>query len=338
MRSSVLLLIAVLFGLSCCNKTADKPDDPDPVEVEEEKPSWGAQPPLPVVSGEAAFTLTGADDHVNVMESFKPRIPKFPKVKAVEGKIVGFVADLSGKPLEGAYVGVRSTLVGGSYSSASGETDENGYYEILIPWGAAEIWAGGYSISYGTGKAAIGLYPADGKVQSFESTKGMVKNFVLLTYGLADEDERAEKPWSSAGYFGGSLYINYSLGDPDDIWASKGSLPYDAEIQIKLTPDGGTLYGEKKTFTITKMVENHNFTINNIPVGRYTITAVLKDGRPLKLRQTGPYISTYPHHGLKPKEALGSAQVWFTPMGVEALYGTPNRGCWRPVDIKVELP
>lgn len=334
MKSKWLFAIAVLLGLCCCETTS--PGDPD--QAGDDNPSWGAQSPLPVVGGEAAFALTGADDHVNVMESFMPRMPNFPKAKAKEGKMTGFVADLSGKPLEGAYVGVRSSIVGGSYSSASGETDENGYYEILIPWGAAEIWAAGYSIAYGTGKAAVGLYPADGKVQPFESTKGMVKNFVLLSYGLADEDERAEKPWSSGGYFGGSLYVNYSLGDPDDIWAPKGSLPYDAEIQIKLTPDEGTLYGETKTFTITKKVENRNFTINNIPVGRYTITVALKDGRPLKMRQTGPYVSTYPHHGLKPKEAVGSAQVWFTPMGVEAKSASPNRGSWRPVDIKVELP
>jgi hypothetical protein len=334
MNLKALLLLTVFLAASSC----DKDDTKGPGKIEEENPSWGTPTPLPVISGAATFTLSGSDDHVNVMENFMPKMPNFPKVKAKEGKLVGFVADLSGKPLEGAYIGVRSSIIGGSYSSASAETDANGYYEILIPWGAAEIWAAGYSIPYGTGKAAIGLYPQDGKVKSFESTKGAIKNFVLLTSGLADEDIRAERPWSSSGYFGGSLYINYTLGDPNDMWAAAGSLPYNAEIEIKLTPNGETLYGETKTFTITKKVENRNFTINNIPVGRYTISAKLKDGRQLKLRQIGPYVSTYPHHGLKPKEATGSAQVYFTPMGVEAKSGSPNYGGWRPVDIKVELP
>lgn len=334
MKSKIFLLIALFFIVTSCNKD----DNDQPANGGEENLTWGTQPPLPTVNGEASFNLSGTEDYVNVMENFMPRMPVFPKLQLKEGKMRGFVADLAGKPLKGAYIGVRSTLVGGSYSSASAETDENGYYEILVPLGAAEVWAAGYSITYGTGKAGIALYPADGKVESFESTKGLIENFVLLTYGLADEDTRAESPWSSGGYFGGSLYINYTLGDPDDIWAEKGSLPYDAEIEIKLIPDGQTLYGETKTFTINKQVENRNFTINNIPVGLYTISVTLKDGRQLKLRQTGPYVSLYPHHGLKPKEAVGSAKVWFTPMDVKAQSGTPNYGNWRPVDIKVELP
>ena len=332
------ITIPILLALACIFSSCDKDDADRPATSTDEKPTWGTQTPLPVVDGQAAFRLSAEEDYINVMENFMPRMPAFPKVGVKEGKMVGFVADLSGKPLQGAYIGVRSTILGGSYSSASAETDENGYYEILIPLGAVQIWAAGYSIPYGSGKAAIGLYPTDGKVQNFESTKGLVKNFVLLTYGLADEDKRAESPWSSGGYFGGSLYINYSLGDPDDIWAVPGSLPYDAEIEIKLTADGETLYGETKSFTITKKVGTKNFTINNIPVGRYTISATLKDGRKLRLHQAGPYVTTYPHHGLKPKEALGSTKVWFTPMGVEAKSGSPNYGSWRPVDIQLELP
>jgi hypothetical protein len=320
------------------NPDTQKPDDKDP---DDKIPSWGKQPALPAVAGEDAFALAAADGHVNVMKNFMPRMPSFPKLKLTPGKMTGFVADLSGKPLKGAFVGVRSTVVGGSYSSADDETDENGFYEILVPYGAAEVWAAGYSIDYGSGKAAIGLYPEDGDMESFQSDKGLVKNFVLLSYGLADEDERAEKPWSSAGYFGGALYLSYNMGDPGDIWASVGSLPYNSEIEIKLTPKGEMLYGETKTFTITKNVGDASFgscTINNLPVGLYTMSAKMKDGRPLKLRQIGPYVSSYPHHGLKPKEAVGSVEVWFTPMGVKASFGTPNYGSWRPVDIKVELP
>jgi hypothetical protein len=334
MKLRPILLIILLALLSCKEDDAENPSNND----NEENPSWGEQTPVPNVNGSATFTLGGSDSYVNVMENATPRMPNFPKIKAKEGKMIGFVADLAGKPLKGAYIGVRSTIIGGSYSSATAETDENGYYEILVPHGAAHIWAAGYSINYGTGKAAIGLCPGGGNVESFESTKGLAKNFVLMSYGLADEDERAEKPWSSGGYFGGSIYISYDLGDPGDIWASEGSLPYDSEIEIKLTPKGETLYGETKSFTIKKQVENLNFTINNIPVGLYTISAKLKDGRELKIRQIGPNVSLYPHHGLKPKEAVGSAEVWFTPMGVEASSGSPNRGGWRPVDIKVQLP
>ncbi|MDQ3650398.1 MAG: pollen Ole e 1 allergen/extensin family protein [Acidobacteriota bacterium] len=62
------------------------------------------------------------------------------------GKVRGYVKDSMGKPLQGAYVGVRSSAVGGAYSGASGETDANGYYEIAVPWGAAHFYAAGYTI------------------------------------------------------------------------------------------------------------------------------------------------------------------------------------------------
>ncbi|WP_225000297.1 carboxypeptidase-like regulatory domain-containing protein [Cesiribacter sp. SM1] len=319
----------------CCGKLYyHRRTRPNPTA---EEPAWGPQTPAPEVKGEVHFQVSAQDDYLNVMESMMPRVPNFPQVSVKEGKVRGFVADLNGNPLAGAFVGVRSSAVGGYYSSASAETDENGYYEILVPWGATHFWSGGYTIDYGTGRAALSLYPADSKLESFESTTGKVKNFVLLSYGLADADHRAEKPWSSGGYFGGALFLNYNIGDPDDIWAARGSLPPDAEILITLTPLE-TLYGESRSFVITKKVGSTSLSLNNIPIGRYTISASLKDGRQLKLRQTGPYVSTYPHHGLKPKEATGSAEVLFTPMGVEASSALPNYGGWRPVDIKLELP
>lgn len=327
-----ILLPVFIFGMSCCSS-----GDDDPGAVGQ-TPTWGNPIPLPDVSGGATFTLSGTDDYVNVMEDFLPDMPPIPTVRLKEGKMIGFVADLSGKPLKGAFVGVRSSIIGGTYSSASAETDENGYYEILVPFGAAEVWAAGYSFSYGTGKAGVGLYPADGELETFESTKGLVKNFVLLSCGLADKDLIAEKPWAAGGYFGGPLLITYTLGDPDDIWAPTGSLPFDAEIEITLTPIGSTIYGESRTFRIYKKVGNMNFTINNLPIGSYTLTAKLKDGRDLRIRQIGPYVSLHPHHGLKPKDAIRTADVWFTPMGVGADSGRPNYGNWRPVDIKLELP
>lgn len=329
-----ILLFAILFAVSCDD---EKGGDPKP-DDSPSGPVWGDPMPLPDIKGESKFQLSGSDSYVNVMQETMPDIPEFPTVRVAEGMLRGFVADLSGRPVEDAFIGVRSSLVGGSYSSASSKTDENGYYEIIVPMGAAEIWAAGYSFNYGTGKASVGLYPADGDLGSFPSTTGLVKNFVLLSYGLADEDVRAEKPWSPGGYFGGSLLISYTLGDPDDIWATPGSLPFDSEIEIELTPVAATFYGENRTFTISKKVENLNFYINNLPIGKYRINARLKDGRELRIRQVGPYVDQYPHHGLQPKDAVGEIEVWFTPMGVASESGTPNYGNWRPVDIRVELP
>ncbi len=324
----VLLLLCSLFLTACPNG-----NEPDP---DMEKPVWGTQPPLPKVSGEASFTLSATQNAVNVMEKVMPRMPVFPVLQAKEGKLTGFVADLSGKPLEDAYIGVRSTLIGGAYSSASATTDANGYYEILIPTGAADIYAAGYSISYGGGKAAIGLYPADGKLGVFESTKGLVENFVLLSYGLADAGDWQSKPSSSSGYFGGTLYINYPVAESDDPWAAPSSLPEGADIEIKLTPAGEMLYGENKTFIITKKADtqNRNFYINNIPVGLYTISAKLSDGRQLKLMELGNANA----FGLDPKEALSQAKVRFMPVDTKPNMVLPNYGSWNEVNIRLELP
>jgi hypothetical protein len=49
------------------------------------------------------------------------------------GFLRGYVKDACGKPLQGAYIGVRATAVGGLYSGAHAETDEKGFYEIRIP-------------------------------------------------------------------------------------------------------------------------------------------------------------------------------------------------------------
>ncbi|HEV7330195.1 MAG TPA: carboxypeptidase-like regulatory domain-containing protein [Flavisolibacter sp.] len=306
-------------------------DDNTPDKV----PSWGTQTPIPTVDGHVSFSLTPDNDYINVMESAMPKIPNYPPLTAKAGKLRGFVADLSGKPLADAFIGLRSA--GTVYIAASAETDANGYYEIPIPLGGADLWAAGYTIDYGSGRAALSLYPTDGRTALSNSGAGIVKNFVLLSYGLASANERAEKPWSSGGYFGGSLRFNYSLYD--NMWTPKG-LPEGSEVVIRLTPQvGTTFYGETRSFTIKRTIgnSNGNFVVNNIPIGTYQIQAALADGRIIKMHQSGPYVSLYPHQGLQPRTATGTAKVLFTPMGVENNSANANYGGWRPVDITLEL-
>lgn len=298
--------------------------------------AWPDQTPVPAVTGQASFSLTPDMDYVNVMENTMPRMPAFPKAKQKELKLTGYVADLSGKPLKGAYIGLRSP--GTVYIAASAETNENGYYEMSIPLGGADIYAAGYAVDYGTGRAAMSLYPADGQVSLSNPGAGVVKNFVLLSYGLADASKRASEPWSSAGYFGGALRFDYSLYD--DMW-NRAGLPAGAEVEIKLTPQANTtLYGETKSFTIVRKIGqgNGNFVVNNLPIGIYDISTKLKDGRQVTMKYTGPYVSLYPHHGLQPREATGTAKVLFTPMSVEAKSANANYGYWRPVTITLSMP
>lgn len=326
------LLIAVLVVLGC--------KDPDSIEGGPST-NWGQQPALPVVQGEAIFSLDAKEDYVSVMGNTLPRMPNFPALSAKKGFLRGYVADLSGKPLEGAYIGVRSTATGGYYSGASDETDANGYYEIQVPWGSADIYAAGYTVDYGEGRAAMSLYATDGKVGSFPSGDGAVKNFVLLSYGVFNKDLVSQRPNDPTNYAGGSLYITYNVADPDDYYNPPNYIPENAEIQVTLTPDGLGLYGENKTFVINKKVSlyNYNFLIMNVPVGKYTLSAKLKNGPSLHLEAVGRYAHAYPFFGMQPREATGTAKLLFTPdVGSEKSTTLPNRGNWGSIQIKVDVP
>ncbi len=288
------------------------------------------------VSSPAAivFELSATDEHVNVMGNAMPKMPSFPATKKKPGKVCGFVKDAAGKPLQDAHIGIRSTAVGGYYSSAAADTDASGYYEITVPWGAAHFYCAGYTVDYGTGRAAMGLYAADGKIGSFASKDGEIENFVLFPYGIADKDDVSERAWYSNNYLGGAIHISYSTGKEGDMWAEKGSLPENGEIEITLTPDGEPMSGaEPQTFIIRKKLGNLNFNINNIPVGKYKIRATMKNGRELKMRTTG--YNPQPQFGLKPTEAKGTATILFIPSGAKALSAIPNRGNWTSVDIRL---
>lgn len=327
-----IYLLMTVFLLTSCSKSSN------PAEGQEQL-SWGQQPPLPVVNGESTFNLSPTDAAINVMGTTLPRMPVFPALNVQPKKLRGFVADLSGKPLKGAYIGVRATIDGGLYSGASAETDQNGYYEISLPAGAIHFYAAGYTMNYGTGRAVVGLYAADGHADAFAYQDGMVENFVLLSYGVASQDQATQMPRDEANYFGGALYLSYAVHDPTDIFTTPGELPENGEIEIKLIPDGESLYGENKTFTIHKKTGNTNFSVVNIPVGRYTIQAKLSDGRQLRIRAIGARADAYPNWGLQPREATGSARVMFTPL-FNSQQGTvlPHTGNWRNVEIKFELP
>ncbi|HEX2532465.1 MAG TPA: hypothetical protein VHK69_01950, partial [Chitinophagaceae bacterium] len=137
---------------------------------------------------------------------------------------------------------------------------------------------------------------------------------------------------------GGSVRFDYSLYD--DMWNPNG-LPAGAEVELVLTPEAGTtLYGAARTFRVTRKIGNGNgnFVLNNIPVGRYAIQARLAGGQPLKMTASGPYVSVYPHQGLHPRTATGTARVWFTPMSAEASAPPVLYGYWRPVAITLEQP
>jgi len=283
------------------------------------------------------FNLSASDDFVNVMGNKMPPLPSFPALPKKPGFLRGYVKDSLGKPLAGAYVGVRSTLNGGSYSGASAISDAKGYYEIKLPMGAIHLYAGALTVDYGELRASLSLHPADGKLDGFASAEGDVENFVLLNYGIADRNQLSEKPNGATNYYGGAVRINYNLAENGDSYAPQNYIRENSEIEIAFTPQGNLLDGSAGTsFVIRKNVGSAMFfNIYNIPVGKYTITATLvKGNKPLFMRQS---VRNKNNSGITPKETTGKATLVFEPYSAQDVMTKPAYGSWTPIDINLYL-
>jgi hypothetical protein len=290
---------------------------------------------------EATFEIGPQQYTVNVMKGAMPPLPKFAALAPKKGYVRGYVKDASGKPLAGAKIGVRSSVVGGFYSGASAKTDAKGYYEIQVPWGAAHFYCAGYSVDYGEGRAALGLHPADGENDSFASANGHVENWVLLSYGIADRDGASEKPGYTNNYYGGGFYVDYNLADSRPIFADDYSLPAGTEIELALTPNGPLIDGSTgRSFVFHKRIQDDgatNFSVNNVPIGSYQITARLLQGgksSPLRLVETGPYAGM--SFGLEPKDVRGKATLTFRPNGAKPESAVAQHGNWNSLAITLK--
>lgn len=300
--------------------------------------AWGEQPALPVVDGHANFTIPGNGYFVNVMGSTIPRMPVFPSLPVKAGVARGYVADLSGKPLKGVHIGVSSSLTGGLYSGGSALTNDNGYYEFTIPAGAAYFFGTATTITYNETPAVMAVYPVGG-TSSFPSGNGVVKNFVLLSYGLANPDEIAQQPGNESNYYGGALSFNFNINYAGDPNQNPEYLPENGIIEIELIPAGTGLYGETRSFKITRQIGDFTgFSIHNIPVGKYNINAKMSDGRKLKMSANGTKANVYERLGLKPDKAVGTSTVTFTPNHQYTPVMVPSfKSNWDALEIGLKL-
>lgn len=277
-------------------------------------------------------------DYINVMGKEMPEMPEFSQLSAKPGKVRGYVTDIDGNPLKGAQLGVRSTAIGGAYSGSQGETDASGYYEFEVPAGVAHFYNAGYAVDWGEdGLAAIGLHPADGKLDSFASTTGGVENFVLLPYGVTSRENMSQSPHLASTYYGGSVYLHYYTVGADDNNPMQGSITEGSVIEVTLTPEGEMFQGiSAPKFTIRKTVSfRGGFYINNLPLGRYKIEVKTEDGDPLQMELNKPQNTEY---GIKPAETTGAAVLTFAPGDARANMVTPQYGGWSTVEINIERP
>ena len=274
---------------------------------------------------------------LNVMGRKMPAMPDMPKVTAKPGFVRGYVRDIQGHPLKGALIGVRSTAVGGFYSGASAKTDAQGYYEIKAPWGVGSFYCAGYTTDYGELIAAFGLHPTDGETDEFATASGVVKNWVLLPYGVGDRAKAQDDPKYCGNYYGGTLVFNYYVEDGSQ---SKSALPANSQVEITLTPDGPLLDGSKGTSIVVRKAIGSGFSgmfyLNNIPVGVYKIKAQVQGIGALRLRETGPYANRA--FGMAPKEVVGEAHLLLKVYDADPNQATARHGHWNTCQISLERP
>lgn len=280
-----------------------------------------------------SFEIPGGSGRhiINVSKGQKPTRVSFPVLTPKAGFVRGYVKDGKGKALVGATIGVRSSATGGFYSGANGKTDAKGYYEISVPWGAAEFYNAGYSMDYYDSRASFGLLPADGEASSFATANGLVENWVLPSFGVGDPDEVADQPQYFGNYYGGSFSLGYFASDPR--FGNDGGLPQGASIEVSLVPVGPLLDGTKgRNYVFKQPVEDGialGFTAVNIPVGQYRVVALLRqNGRnsTLKIEESGP--NQAKPFGLEPKKTTESAILTFRPGSAKSDKVAPGKSNW----------
>jgi hypothetical protein len=328
-RHMIPVIMSLL--LIACSKSDTSPEDGD------ENPGNGSgnetRIPIPydkLPASSREFTILGPQFYVDLMGRQRPVLPAFKATNVKPGTLKGYVKDIYGRPLPGAQIGVRSSIIGGGYSSASATSDANGFYEILLPVGNVEIWGAKYLMDYESAKAPVSLFPADSNLNSFNSTDGAVKNFVLLPYGQGRPDQISKGPYWPSSYLGAAIHLSYTLRTQS--LSLPGSFPVGTIIVIKLTPLDLVHADEKVSFTIRKVIESNELYINNIPIGKYKIEVKLESGANILMREN---INLKPLYGMKPKQATGVAEVTFIPGEPEILAWYGN---WWIVPIIIEHP
>lgn len=275
----------------------------------------------------AGRVVTNFDD---AMAGRTPVKPKFTALSPKSGTLRGFVKDAQGRPVVGAKIMASSSSMGGFRTPATGTTDTRGYYEITMPKGIARVWCAGTVLTHDGVRMALPLHPADGTIDDFVTTKGAVENFVLRSWGVANENG---DPAYSGNYYGGAIWVSYSFREANDQNAPGEWLLLDSTIELTLIPEGPMLDGSKGeplTFR-SKVAYVGHFEMNDIPLARYSVKATLTspDGKSRGLKLKDNSISRRPG-GLDPKESRGQATLRFRSASTDpAMLRVPGGGMER---------
>lgn len=174
---------------------------------------------------------------------------------AEKGYATGKVVDGTGTAIDGAKVVLDNTVFYASY--IHGSTNEEGIYKIAVQQGSWQTFA--YIDKIYNGQTyTMELFPD--KIDSF-TEEGGVRNFIWKLEG--------RMPWEAESYCGGTVELTQDFGFYED----------EKDIELTLTPSGPLIDGTTgRTLTLRYGEEKwkHRSNLEDIPIGRYKVTAKLK--------------------------------------------------------------
>lgn len=196
---------------------------------------------------------------------------------AEKGYATGKVVDTKGKPLANVEVTIENVLPGAS-NSHIGKTDANGLYKIKIGIVGAYRASAYHDVVFNGITYSLPMHADNDETFSNE---GAVRNFQWKLSGPM---------YGGAGNYGSSIIlnsdVNFYIPDPEN-------------VEYTLTPVGKLIDGsDGKVLTMRPGLPNTPSyeKLLDIPIGRYTLSAVYLNGgarKPLRLKLTQDYDGAY---------------------------------------------
>ncbi len=174
--------------------------------------------------------------------------------KAEKGYATGKVVDGKGNPIAGAKIYLDNEPFYDSY--LTGTTDENGNYKIKVFQGAWVAYAN-FKKEYNGKTYSVQAYPDNTDPISED---GGVRNFTWKLEGVDPDDDY---------FYGGRVTVHSANNFYED----------DKDIELVFTPSGPLIDGSEGKKLVLRYGEHYwekYGYIEDIPVGRYIVTAVLK--------------------------------------------------------------
>lgn len=175
------------------------------------------------------------------------------ELKVEKGYATGKVTDAKGNPLAGVKILLDNTVYYASY--IHGSTQEDGTYKIKVQPGSWQTFA--YIEKMYNGQAySMELFPDKTDVFAEE---GAVRNFTWKLEG--------RMPWEAEDYYGCTVKLRLHIDESAE------------DVELTFTPDGTLIDGSVGRPLTMRYEDNkwqHRHELWDIPLGRYTVTAILK--------------------------------------------------------------